>query len=182
MTLRLTLVGALLVAAGGAAAQPTPSHAAAHGPSAADIVAAQRATAAFQDVSAAEAAGYASTMDALGCFHSDTAGGMGLHYLKESLLDASLDVSAPEAVVYELDAEGNVAGLVAHEYIVPVAAWTSEEPPMVFGMPLHRHATLPLWVLHAWLWKDNAAGFFEDYNPAVRMCPEGVPIFGVDRP
>jgi hypothetical protein len=33
-----------------------------------------------------------------------------------------------------------------------------------------------------WLWKDNPAGVFEDWNPAVRLCPAVVPIFVTDRP
>lgn len=148
----------------------------------ADVTAAQLATAAFQDVEMAEAAGWGSTMDGLGCFENAEVGGMGLHYLNESLLDDSLDVAAPEALVYELDANGEIAGLIAHEYIVPVEAWTADEPPTLFGMEFHQHPVLPLWVLHAWLWKDNVAGFFDDWNPAVRLCPEGIPVFGVDLP
>ena len=107
---------------------------------------------------------------------------MGVHYIDEDLLDATVDITKPEALVYELDASGQVAGLVAHEYIVPVDAWTSSKPPRLFGMDFHRHPTLPLWVLHTWLWKDNPAGVFEDWNPAVRLCPAGVPIFGTDLP
>ena len=155
-------------------AQPSHSHV----PSADDVVAATRATAAFQDVAVAEAAGYANTVEALGCFHNPEHGGMGLHYLREALLDDQLNVETPEALVYELGPGGEVVSLVAHEYVVPVAAWTSEEPPRIFGMDLHRHNVLPLWVMHTWLWKDNPAGFFEDYNPAVRLCPEGVKLFG----
>jgi hypothetical protein len=37
---------------------------------------------------------------------------------------------------------------------------------------------LPLYVIHTWIWKDNPSGLFEDYNPKVRMCPDGVPVFG----
>ena len=107
---------------------------------------------------------------------------MGVHYINGDLLDATVDITKPEALVYELDATGQVAGLVAHEYIVPVDAWTAKQPPSLFGMDFHRHPTLPLWVLHAWLWKDNPAGVFEDWNPAVRQCPAGVPIFGTDLP
>ena len=107
---------------------------------------------------------------------------MGLHYIDESLLDANLDITKPEALVYELDAAGQITGLVAHEYIVPVDAWTSKRPPRLFGMELHKHPTLPLWVLHTWLWKDNPTGVFSDWNPAVRLCPAGVPIFGQDLP
>lgn len=148
----------------------------------ADIVAAALANAAFQDVAAAEEAGYGSTLEGLGCFQSAEAGGMGVHYLREDLLDAELDVRTPEALVYEMGPAGEIVGLIAHEYIVPVDAWTSSEPPSLFGIDLHQHPVLPLWVLHLWLWKDNPAGMFVDFNPTVRMCPEGVPVFGVDRP
>jgi hypothetical protein len=148
----------------------------------ADRAAAQLATAAFQDVDVAEAAGYASTLDTLGCFQDPAQGGMGLHYLDQSLMDATVDIAHPEALVYELAADGTIAGLVAHEYIVPIEAWTSAEPPTLFGVDFHHHPTLPLWVLHTWIWKDNVNGVFADWNPAVRQCPTGVPIFGVDLP
>ena len=147
-----------------------------------DRAAAMLATAGFQDVATAEAAGYASSLDTLGCFQDPAKGGMGVHYIDESLLDANLDITKPEALVYELDAAGQITGLVAHEYIVPIDAWTSRRPPRLFGMELHKHPTLPLWVLHTWLWKDNPTGVFSDWNPAVRLCPAGVPIFGQDLP
>jgi hypothetical protein len=181
-------------AAAEAATPPPPSSAAVatrsspdhrgsgHTMATADRVAAMLATAAFQDVAVAEAAGYASSIDTLGCFQSPGRGGMGVHYIDADLLDATVDVTKPEALVYELDAAGEVTGLVAHEHIVPVDAWTSRRPPMLFGMAFHRHPTLPLWVLHTWLWKDNPGGVFEDWNPAVRLCPAGVPIFGTDLP
>ena len=147
-----------------------------------DRAAAQLATAGFQDVQTAEAAGYASSLDALGCFQDATLGGMGVHYINQSLMDATVDITKPEALVYELGADGSITGLVAHEYIVPIDAWTSPTPPSLFGVSFHRHPTLPLWVLHTWLWKDNTTGIFQDWNPAVRLCPSGVPIFGVDLP
>ena len=148
----------------------------------ADVVVATLANVAFQDVAAAEAAGYGSTIDALGCFESAEKGGMGLHYLNESLMDGVVDIATPEALVYELGTDGEITGLVAHEYIIPVDAWTDAEPPSLFGVAMHQHSVLPLWVLHAWVWEDNPAGMFEDYNPKVRLCPEGVPVFGVDLP
>ena len=143
---------------------------------------AQLATAAFQDVDAAEAAGYVSSLDTLGCFQDPAHGGMGVHYIDESLLDATVDIARPEALVYELDGNGAITGLVAHEYIVPVDAWTETSPPNLVGVDFHRHPTLPLWVLHTWIWKDNTDGVFADWNPAVRQCPAGVPIFGIDLP
>lgn len=175
--------------AGADAASPSPAaeQAAAHDHhghdmSVSDRISAMRAVAAYQDVEAAEAAGYASTLDTLGCFQNQQLGGMGLHYVNQQLMDATVDMTKPEALVYELDAAGNITGLVAHEYIVPVDAWTSRKPPRLFGMDFHRHPMLPLWVLHTWLWKDNPAGVFEDWNAAVRLCPQGVPIFGQDLP
>lgn len=156
-----------------------------HGGSAADpaeIAAAALATASFQDVAAAEAAGWGSTLDGLGCFDNAELGGMGVHYLNGELMDDQVDLTTPEALVYEMGPGGEILGLIAHEYIVPVEAWTATAPPRLFGVDFHQHPVLPLWVLHVWLWKDNPSGIFQDFNPKVRMCPEGVPIFGVDRP
>lgn len=148
----------------------------------AEIAAANLGTAGFQDVEVAETNGYASTIDTLGCFQHPEVGGMGLRWLKESLMDDQVDVTQPEALVYELDADGQVVGLVAHEYIVPIEAWTEPEPQSLFGLDFHQHSALPLWILHAWIWKDNPSGMFTDYNPKVRLRPQGVPIFGVDLP
>jgi hypothetical protein len=182
---------ALKLAAGVAAtliAASVPAVAAGHqqgddeAPGNADLIAANLANAAYQDVALAEAAGYASTLDSLGCFEDVARGGMGLHYLNESLMDATVDPTTPEALVYELDHEGQIAGLVAHEYIVPVEAWTESTPPSLFGQDFHQHPTLPLFVLHAWIWKDNPSGVFEDFNPRVRLCPDGVPVFGEATP
>jgi hypothetical protein len=164
---------------------PAHGHGGSHGSHAMDDedrATAVLATAAFQDVEAAEAEGYASSIGTLGCFQSPELGGMGVHYIDETLLDDQVSITEPEALVYELDGAGAIAGLVAHEYIVPVDAWTSAQPPSLFGVDFHRHPTLPLWVLHTWLWKDNPLGVFEDWNAAVRLCPEGVPVFGVDLP
>jgi hypothetical protein len=147
-----------------------------------DRAAAMLAAAGYQDVATAEAAGYASSLNSLGCFTDPERGGMGVHYINQSLMDGQVNITKPEALVYELDATGVVTGLVAHEYIVPIEAWTESTPPKLFGMYFHQHPTLPLWVLHAWLWKNNPSGIFQDWNPAVRQCPPGVPIFGKDLP
>jgi hypothetical protein len=146
-----------------------------------DLAEARRATAGFHPVRNAEAAGYASTLDTLGCFENPGVGGMGVHYLNGAILDGIPDANAPEALVYEMRPNGKLK-LVAHEYIVPIAAWSGDEPPTLFGRHFHQHSTLPLWVLHAWVWQSNPAGMFEDWNPNVGQCPEGVPIFGTDLP
>ncbi len=163
-------------------ATTVPDHGTDHEIDPGDRAAAMLATAGFQDVATAEAAGYASSLSTLGCFTDPDRGGMGVHYIDQRLMDDQVDITKPEALVYELDANGEITGLVAHEYIVPIDAWTKSTPPQLFGMDFHQHPTLPLWVLHTWLWKDNPAGIFQDWNPAVRQCPAGVPIFGTDLP
>src|SRR5262245_43390266 len=54
-----------------------------------DQVAAMLATAAYQDVAVAEKAGYASSLQTLGCFQSPGRGGMGVHYINGDLMDAT---------------------------------------------------------------------------------------------
>ncbi len=178
-TITLGIVAAVSAGPAGAAAHGDDGE---HTMAVEEQAAAMAATARYQDVAIAEAEGWASSIDTLGCFQDDARGGMGVHYVNDSLMDDVVDITKPEALVYELDATGAVAGLVAHEYIVPVEARTSAEPPQLFGMDFHQHPVLPLWVLHTWMWKENPTGMFSDWNPAVRPCPAGVPIFGVDLP
>ena len=148
-----------------------PDHGNDHEMDPADRAAAMLATAGYQDVATAEAAGYASSLDTLGCFTDPERGGMGLHYIDESLMDDQVDITKPEALVYELDANGDITGLVAHEYIVPIDAWTKTTPPQLFGMDFHQHPTLPLWVLHAWLWKDNPSRHLPGLEPSRAAVP-----------
>lgn len=139
---------------------------------------ARQATARFHKVAHAEAAGYGSTLDVLGCFENPGVGGMGLHYVNETYLaDAEAVADRPEALVYEMRPNGKLK-LVALEYLVPI----TEARPTLFGQQFHPHSSLPFWILHAWIWKPNPAGLFEDWNPSVGDCPDGVPVFGVDLP
>jgi len=146
-----------------------------------ELAEARQATAMYQKVSHAESAGYTSTLDTLGCFENPGVGGMGLHYLNGAILDGTPEADAPEALVYEMRPNGKLK-LVGLEYIVPVEAWTSAGPPTLFGQEFHQHPVLPLWVLHAWVWKPNPAGMFQDWNPNVGLCPDDAPVFGVDLP
>lgn len=140
---------------------------------------ARQGTAGFHKVSHAEAAGYGSTLDVLGCFEKPGVGGMGLHYLNGALLtDPSVDAATPEALVYEMQSDGDLK-LVGLEYIVLASdVADSTNPPTLFGHEFHAHPVLPLYVLHAWIWQPNPLGMFADWNPRVAMCPDGVPIFG----
>jgi hypothetical protein len=144
------------------------------------LAAARQGTARFHDVRQAEKAGYGSTLNSLGCFENPGVGGMGLHYVNGSLLGdgGALDPARPEALVYEMRPNGKLK-LVGLEYIVlEDDVPDPTDPPMLFGRHFHKHSSLPLYVLHAWVWAPNPLGMFEDWNPRVGMCPDGVPIFG----
>jgi hypothetical protein len=143
----------------------------------ADVAPARQGTARFHPVEHAEAAGYVSTLDLLGCFENPGTGGMGLHYVNFGLVDGTVEAAAPEALVYEMRADGTLK-LVGLEYLVPADLVDPANPPDLFGQHFHPHPVLPFWVLHVWIWRPNPDGMFEDWNPSVAMCPEGVPVFG----
>lgn len=137
---------------------------------------ARQATDKYHQVSHGEAAGYESTLDVLGCFENPGVGGMGVHYVNETfLVDGDAVANEPEALVYEMRPNGKLK-LVALEYLVP----DTEEQPTLFGQAFEHHSSLPFWILHVWIWKPNPAGMFENWNPRVGDCPEGVPIFDPD--
>ena len=105
------------------------------------------------------------------CF-DDPAGGMGVHYVKG--IDGVVDVTHPEALVYEVGEHGHLR-LVAVEYIVPDSFVDPANPPKLFGQEFHHHEFLPVYVLHAWVWKHNPSGMFADWNPRVGQCPTPMP-------
>lgn len=142
-----------------------------------ELAQARRATAAFHDPALAAEAGYASTLDLLGCFENPAIGGMGVHHLDGALLDGSVEAAAPEALVYEMRSNGDLK-LVGLEYLVPVELVDPDDPPELFGRQFHPHPVLPFWILHAWIWRPNPVSMYADFNPRVRMCPDGVPVFG----
>jgi hypothetical protein len=89
---------------------------------------------------------------------------MGEHFANQATFsDGVLDPLDPEAMVYEHTRFGHLR-LVAVE-------WVSTVPGTVLGIPLHFNADVGLWVLHAWIWKHNPAGMFQDMNPRVGLCP-----------
>ena len=103
------------------------------------------------------------------CF-DNASGGMGVHYVDfANLEDPSVDVTTPEALVYEID--NGKPRLVAVEYIVPATEVDPSAPPMLFGRHFHPHPYLPVYILHAWVWRNNPSGMFADYNPKVGSCP-----------
>ena len=142
-----------------------------------DLAEARAGTAKFHKVEKAESAGYVSTLESLGCFENPALGGMGLHYLRPDLLDGIVTAEEPEALVYEMRADGTLK-LVGHEYLVPSELVDPSNPPELFGHSFHPHPVLPFWIMHAWVWRPNPSGMLTDWNPNVAMCPGGVPVFG----
>jgi hypothetical protein len=140
-----------------------PSAAASGQASLADV---RNATASYHNLTNAERAGYARLLP---CFDRPGVGGMGQHYVNTGLFDAQVNVSQPEALVYEVD--GNRLQLVAVEYIIPQSVWSSDVPPRLLGQSFIRNDALGLWTLHAWIWRPNPLGMFISYNPSVKLCP-----------
>jgi len=172
LTIRPAAVAALAIAA--AAATSALAIAAPGGQSQFD--AARAATAAFHDVSAAEAADYGEFHDAadVACIELTGTGAMGIHYVNGSLVgDTVLDPTRPEALVYER--RGGGLHLVALEYIVFKAAWDASHAaaPELYGrqfdlVPFPNRYGLPaFYALHAWLWKPNPRGELFAWNPRV---------------
>ena len=94
-------------------------------------------------------------------------GGMGFHFGKTTAIDATADVLEPEVLLYEPEKNGSLR-LVAVEYIIPYALRPRNgPPPTLFGQPFVQNDAFELWGLHAWVWRNNPAGMFADWNPDV---------------
>jgi hypothetical protein len=130
------------------------------------------ATARFHSTKVAEVAGYVKVAGLDYCFTNPGVGGMGFHLINTSLLDTQLDALHPEAMVYAPGDDGELQ-LVAVEWIVPAAAWDAGHTglPSVLGHNLHLNAALGVYILHAWIWKHNPSGVFQDWNPKVSCSP-----------
>lgn len=130
------------------------------------------ATRNYQQVDAALAAGYAPA----GPCVSTPAGGMGIHYVNQSLVDGTVDPSRPEALLYAPTANGG-RELVGVEFVVSAAAWdgTHSSPPTFAGQAFDDHRApearhgIPFahYDLHVWAWRDNPNGRFTPFNPTV---------------
>ncbi len=168
--LRPAVVAGLLVLS--MSAVPALAAAPASGADQAAFAGVREATAAYQNLDAAIAAGYGLFP---GCF-TDPAGGMGVHYVQfNSVADGVIDPLKPEALVYEPLADGQMR-LVAVEYVQLASTWTGSEPPSVYGHPLvftpapNEFGLPDFYELHVWLWQPNPNGMFTEWNPSV-SCP-----------
>ena len=132
-----------------------------------DLATLRAATARFHRYEVAKAANYTFLFMDM-CMVDDSPanlGGMGYHYVNTALLDDKLDVATPEAVLYEPGSNGQL-NLVGVEYVIPKAAWTSDQAPELFGRKLKLNK-FDLWALHVWAWENNPSGLYADWNPRV---------------
>lgn len=133
-------------------------------------------TEAYHQVDAALADGY---VEASPCVASPD-GGMGFHYAKESLVDATVEPTEPELLLYEPTTDG--LRLVGVEYMVMAPAWdeSNDELPELLGQAFDDHRPeearhgipFPHYDLHVWAWTSNPSGTFASFNPGV-SCDGG---------
>lgn len=128
------------------------------------------ATAKYHDLSVAEAAGYAPVSP---CVSHPEMGGMGFHYANFEIVDGFYDPTQPEALLYEMDKNGNMK-LVGVEFIVKSEDWDVDNDMIPsFGKREFDTAFAPLplpfdnYQLHVWIWKHNPNGIFTMFNPNV---------------
>lgn len=126
------------------------------------------ATARFHRIPVAQAAGWELVPGLDHCFDNPGVGAMGYHYINVGLLmNSEVDPRNPEALVYAPGPNGK-RQLAAVEWIVPYTLSPRDGPaPTMMGHTLHHNDPLAVWVLHAWVFKHNPSGMFEDWNPRV---------------
>jgi hypothetical protein len=171
----LLLAGALSVPAGGTEAGAPPLKTTV---SAGPFVDRVRTVAArLGDVHAALAEGYT----ALPCASGMESGSMGIHYVNPAYLaDDALDLSRPEAVMYEPQPDGSLQ-LVGAEYITFKGPANLGGHLFNFVTAPNRYGLDPYYELHVWAWRPNPRGPFADMNPDV-SCIWAGPGGYTDRP
>lgn len=161
------------------------------------LAALRQVTAGFHDLDSATSAGYgllkappATAED--GCISDPSAGGMGYHYTRgNNLGDDAIDLLDPEFLVYAPTDGPALNGVVkrrlaAVEYFLPFTnRWPApgtqgfSKAPSLHDFP--STSTLPDlpftpttrfggWMFHIWLWENNAAGMFVNFNGSVPLC------------
>lgn len=179
--MRLAAAGAVVALAVGAA-----NVLAANGGDGPSLAAIRAATAKYHDVATAEAAGYIPVSE---CVEVPGRGGMGVHYLNPGYAnDPGIDPLRPEVLLYAPGTDG--PKLVGVEYWTIALANTDAGPAPWFGSapppdgfftttptvlghsfdgPMPGHDSSMPWHYdkHVWIWLDNAAGMFAQFNPKV---------------
>jgi hypothetical protein len=126
----------------------------------------RQATMRFHSTQQATRAGYAVASP---CVSVPGLGGMGFHWVNNTLVDPVFNALEPEAVLYEPGPNGSLK-FVAVEYIV---INVGQPAPTFDGRPFDVGGTpvpVPHWSLHVWINRENPAGMFTPFNPDV-VCP-----------
>lgn len=162
----LAFVGTVVMSAGTAVASPG------------DASRARASTARYHNINVATRSGFGLFTDAahIACIDKSGVGGMGIHYANLARVgDPAENAANPEVLVYEPGSDGQMR-LVAVEYVVLQADWVNaghESAPSLFGHSFepvganNRYGLPPYYELHAWIWKHNPRGMFDDWNPRV---------------
>ena len=126
------------------------------------------ATADYHDVEVAKADGF---VQGTACVSNPAGdGAMGIHYVDMARLATGFEPNRPEVLIYEPQEDGRLR-LVGVEYVVLDAdqdPTTDERPVFPGGISFHAPHATPgpvAYTLHAYVWKNNPAGLFVDYNP-----------------
>jgi len=123
----------------------------------------REANARFKDVRQAVREGYSP----IPCSSGVDGGAMGIHYVNADLIkDEAVDLSKPEAVMYEPDANGRME-LVAVEYITTKGPANLEGQLFSLTGAPNRYGLPAFYELHVWAWRKNPKGTFADFNPNV---------------
>ena len=132
----------------------------------------REATERFQEVTAAEAAGYHLQF---GCVSGPDSGAMGMHFVNFPLVtDGIIDATRPEIVIYEPLPNGRLR-LIGADYLVLAEQWdeTHSAPPQLMGQLFHlfespnRFGLPAFYTLHVWAWKENPTGAFVNWHSNV---------------
>ena len=132
-----------------------------------EVAAARRGTAQYHDITVALADGFVQDSP---CVRRPGFGTMGFHYALASRIDQTIDPSEPEVLLY-LPNDDGVMELVAVEYIFPNVGIV----PTLFGQNYLYSAARNRYELHAWIWRNNPTGMFENWNPKLN-CPGFPPL------
>jgi hypothetical protein len=151
-------------------------------------------TAPFHDVDAAEAAGYslfkAPPLTALGgCISGASDGGMGYHTVGSTTSATTrsacsigvLRLRAKRTVLAQRRSEKETA---AFDYFIPYSEkWPGPDNPIQARADAARFSTMrdlpdiafapsrfQGWMFHIWLWEQNPAGMFTNWNTSVPLC------------
>jgi hypothetical protein len=130
-----------------------------------DLAALRRVVAPYHRFEAAQEDGY--TLLVPHCRDNQPQGGMGWHYANPAYLDGAVEVTKPEALIYEPQEDGSLR-FVGVEYVVPFSILPPEaEAPELFGETFLHNFGDELWMLHVWVGRHNPNGMFATWNPQV---------------